>query len=30
VVARQRQSTGDLAWIKGVLEEFRQTGTPTM
>jgi hypothetical protein len=30
VLARQRQSTGDLAWIKGVLEEFRRSGTPAM
>jgi hypothetical protein len=30
VIARRHQDTGDLAWIKGALEEFHRSGTPTM
>ena len=30
VLARQRQDTGDLAWIKGALEEFNRSGTPSL
>ncbi len=30
VIARRHQDSGDLAWIKGALEEFHRSGTPTM
>lgn len=30
VRARKLQDTGDLAWIKGAMEEFHRSGTPTM